>query len=114
MAIQYFAIQLPEGKKLSNVTIAVDFGNSFVAASAEANSAFDALNKTHAVDYNGFANGYFVTGIDGVVQNGTHSWGYFVNGVLPMMSSDSYATKNGDNVTFILMENEKFYEYFGK
>ena len=114
MAVQYFAIQLPEGKELSNVTIAVDFGDSLFAAPVAAYSAFDALNKTHAVDYNGFANGYFVTGIDGVVQNGTHSWGYFVNGVLPMMSSDSYAVKGGDNVTFMLMENEKFYEYFGK
>lgn len=114
MAIQYFAIQLPEGKELSNVTIAVDFGDSLVAAPTEAISAFDALNRTHTVQYNSYANGYFVTSVDGIPQNATHSWGYFVNDVLPMMSSDSYAVKSGDNVTFMLMENEKFYEYFGK
>jgi hypothetical protein len=96
------------------VTIAVDFGDSLFAEPVAAYSAFDAINKTHSIGYRNYANGYFVTAIDSVTENSTHSWGYFVNGQLPMMSADSYAVKEGDNVTFILMENEKFYEYFGK
>ena len=114
VAIQYFAIPLPEEKSLSDVTIAVQVGDTISADIVEAKSAFDALNNTHVVEYRGYANGYFVTSIDNVSQNETHSWGYFVNGQMPMVSADSYAVEEGDNVTFTLMENEKFYEYFGK
>ncbi len=114
MAVQYFAIQLPEGKSPSDVIIYVDFGGKITANIVNAKSAFDALNRTHAVEYRNYANGYFVTSVDNISENRTHSWGYFVNGQLPLMSSDSYAVKSGDNVTFMLMENEKFYEYFGK
>ena len=114
VAVQFFAIQLPEGKNPSNVTIAVNYGSRIVAYSVEAVSAFGALNRTHAVEYRNYANGHFVTSVDSVTENVTHSWGYFVNGQLPMMSADSYTVKNGDNITFMLMENEKFYEYFGK
>ena len=112
LAVQYFAIPLPEEKNLSNVTVSIDFGDNLVAESVEAYSAFDALNRTHVVEYNNYANGYFITGIDGVSQSATHSWAYFVNGVLPLVSVDSYAVKEGDDVTFVFMENERFYEYF--
>lgn len=69
-------------------------------------SAFAALNATHTVTYDEYSFGYFVTGIDGLRQNDTHSWVYTVNGASPSVAVDRYTVERGDTVTFSFLPNE--------
>ncbi len=70
-------------------------------------SAFQALNASHAVNHTAYSNGLFVTGIDGVQQNETHSWLYLVNGSVPSVAVDRVTLDAGTHVTFAYLPNEK-------
>ncbi|MFB6192992.1 MAG: DUF4430 domain-containing protein [Candidatus Nanohaloarchaea archaeon] len=69
--------------------------------SVKANStAFQVLNKTYSVKYKVYSFGYFVTSIDGLEQNKTHSWLYYVNGKMPSKSVDNYIIREDVNITY--------------
>jgi len=75
-------------------------------------TAFRLVNDTHTIEYNEYSFGYFITGVDGVNQNDTHSWLYFVNGVPPLVSIDNYVLEDGDSVSLMLLSNDESMEYF--
>ena len=75
-------------------------------------TAFQALNKTHIVEYKEYSFGYFITGIDEVRQNETHSWLYFVNGVPPLASVDNYVLEEEDILIFRFLSSEESMKYF--
>lgn len=79
---------------------------------ANNSSAFDVLNETHTVSYETGSYGYFITAIDGMQQNDTHSWIFLVNSDPPSVSADTYTVADGDNVTFRLMSNEASQDLF--
>jgi len=63
-------------------------------------TVFDAVNQTYSVDYTEYDFGYFVTSIDGLAQNETHSWLYYVNNESATTAVNNYVLDSGDNVTF--------------
>ncbi|MDY6766423.1 MAG: DUF4430 domain-containing protein [Candidatus Nanohaloarchaea archaeon] len=75
-------------------------------ALAENATAFTALNASHTVTYREYTNGYFITGIDGLQQNETHSWMYFVNGEVPSTAANRYVLAENDSITFRYMSND--------
>lgn len=70
-------------------------------------TAFQALNASHTVNYTTYDFGRFVTGIDGMQQNDTHSWLYVVNGSVPGKAVDRLVVDDGATVSFVYMSNEK-------
>jgi len=75
-------------------------------------TAFQVLNETHSVEYKEYSIGYFITSIDGVEQNTTHSWLYFINGDPSSVSSDRYYLSDGDILDFKFLSNEEGMKYF--
>lgn len=63
-------------------------------------TVFDALNQTYSVEHTEYDFGYFVTSIDGLQQNDTHSWLYYVNNESATTAVNNYMLEDGDNVTF--------------
>ena len=62
---------------------------------------FDVLNSTNSVGYKEYAGlGMFITGINGVNQNSTHYWFFYVNGDLAKVSSDKRALHDDSDVLF--------------
>lgn len=98
----------------SNISLLINYGNGKKSKfTIDAGTVFDALNKTCNIEYKYYKGlGYFITSIDGVTQNKTHSWGYFVNNKFAMVSANNYVLKNNDNITWVLMNNEEFGKYF--
>lgn len=76
-------------------------------------TAFAILNSTAKVNYTEYKGmGRFITSINGVAQNSTHSWMYFVNGNLSVVSADNYYPNNNDNISFVFMSNAEAGKYF--
>jgi hypothetical protein len=63
-------------------------------------TAFRAVNQTYEVEYTEYDFGYFVTSVDGLPQNDTHSWLYAVNNESATTSVNSYRLESGDQVSF--------------
>lgn len=70
-------------------------------------TALQALNASHTVNVTRYSSGAFVTGIDGLHQNATHSWIYFVNGTMPSRAVDRLELGADARVTFLYLPNEK-------
>lgn len=75
-------------------------------------TAFRAINQTHSIEYKKYATGYYITSIDNVAQNKTHSWLYFVNQEPPQVSVDNYHLSNQDNLTFVFISNNESMKFF--
>lgn len=75
-------------------------------------TAFTVLNSSHRVKYKQYEQGYFLTAIDGIKQNQTHSWLYFVNGQPPTQAVNNYQLKGGDKVSFRYLGQEESKQYF--
>ncbi|MDY6776655.1 MAG: DUF4430 domain-containing protein [Candidatus Nanohaloarchaea archaeon] len=91
-----------------SLTIATPTGNtSETLQVSNTTTAFEAVNRSHRVEYSTYSSGIFITGIDGVMQNDTHSWMYLVNGEPPSTGADSYTLEDGDNLTFWYMSNKR-------
>ncbi len=75
----------------------------------QANSTvFDAVNKSFEINYTEYEFGYFATSIDGLSQNQTHSWLYYVNGEPAEKAIDNYYLSEGDNITFSYTSENPF------
>lgn len=64
----------------------------------EGKSVYDLLKDKHKVESQSTSAGIFVTAIDGVKNEESSFWIYYVNGETGTVASDQYKTKNGDNV----------------
>jgi hypothetical protein len=85
-------VNLQLDKPDSNVSNKVDL---------KANSTvFDAVNASFEIDYTEYEFGYFLTSIDGLTQNQTHSWVYYVDGEAATKAVNNYYLSDGDNITF--------------
>ena len=83
----------------------VDFGTSNASSKtmtiANGTYVFDVLNGTHSVSYKDYASlGKLVTSIDGVAQNSTSYWFYYVNGNFAQVAADKYVLYNDSAVLF--------------
>ncbi|MEE9323636.1 MAG: DUF4430 domain-containing protein [Candidatus Aenigmarchaeota archaeon] len=75
-------------------------------------TAFDMLKRVATVDYEIFATGVFVTGINNVKQDEDHYWLYFVNGRMPEVGCDYFYPVDSDVITFRYLTAEEAAEYF--
>lgn len=69
-------------------------------------TVFDAVNQTYPVEYMEYDFGYFVTSIDGLAQNDTHSWLYYVNNESATKAVNNYVLNESDSVTFGYTANQ--------
>jgi hypothetical protein len=67
---------------------------------AEGTSALDCFSLVSNISSNEYAFGKYVTGINGVMENGSHYWIYYVNGEQAMVGADAYETREGDSLLF--------------
>lgn len=81
-------LEKPSATVSKNVSVAVN------------STVFDALNQTYPVEYTEYDFGYFVTSIDGLQQNDTHSWLYYVNNESATKAVNNYVLESGDSVEF--------------
>lgn len=63
-------------------------------------TVFDAVNKTYPIEYTEYEFGYFVTSIDGLAQNDTHSWLYYVNNKSATTAVNNYVLNETADITF--------------
>lgn len=75
-------------------------------------TAFKLLNDSYEVNYKQYEQGYFVTAINGVKQNQTHSWLYFVNEQPPSQAINEYKLSEGDKVSFRYLSQKESQKYF--
>lgn len=103
-------LQQPQGNATITVDITVDYGDEVDKYSPEVlngSTVFSALNKSAEVDIKEYSFGYFVTSINGVTQNSTHSWMYFVNSESPSKAVNNYVLGEYDSVKFRFMSNNE-------
>ena len=83
----------------------IEFGTSNASSKTmtvnNGTAVFHVLNSTNSVDYKEYSGlGILITGINGVKQNSTHNWFYFVNGNFAQVSADKYVLLNDSDVLF--------------
>lgn len=116
VVIQYTSIYEPlEKEEKIALSLEIKYGENVKRENVKIenrSTAFQALNKTHRVEYKEYAIGYFITGIDGVKQNETHSWLYFVNEKPPLEAVNKYYLSEEDVLAFMFLSNEESMKYF--
>ncbi|MBI2076550.1 MAG: DUF4430 domain-containing protein [Candidatus Aenigmarchaeota archaeon] len=72
-------------------------------------TVFDALNSSFSVEFMGFEGlGKLITGINGVTQNSTHYWFYFVDGEFARAAADKLALTKDSSVLFRFTPESEF------
>lgn len=108
-ALQY-QNQVPEtGESQIQVSLTLEKPNETVTEQVDVavnSTVFDAINQTYPVEYTEYDFGYFVTSIDGLAQNETHSWLYYVNNESATTAVNNYVLNETDNVTFRYTANQ--------
>ena len=71
-------------------------------------TVFDVLNNSFAVEFKEFAGlGKLLTGINGINQNSTHYWFYYVGGKFAQVAADKYILYTNSSIFFkFTSENE--------
>ena len=76
-------------------------------------TVFDVLNSIATVEYKEYAGtGKMITSIDGVAQNSSYSWMYFVDDKLAPVAADKYSLTKESSFTFKYMSGEEALKYF--
>lgn len=98
------------------VQVSIDYGENeetFDVEIGPRESALDVLVRVATVDYKTEgAMGAFITGINGVNQDGNHFWLYFVNGEMSDVACSHYHPVDGDVITFRYVTAEEAAGYF--
>lgn len=103
-------LQQPATDEMMTVDLKVDYGDnvqSSIASVRNGSTAFHVLNSSHKVNYTEYSFGYFVTGIDGVQQNATHSWLYFVNEEPATEAVNKVKMSEGNELEFRFINNNR-------
>ncbi|MFB6292496.1 MAG: DUF4430 domain-containing protein [Candidatus Nanohaloarchaea archaeon] len=103
------------GEEMLEVNLTVDYGvnvSTQVIEVANGSTAFDALNHTAEVEFQESSYGYFITGVNDVSQNATHSWIYLVNGEAPKKAANRFRLENRDRILYLYLHNNKTGKYF--
>lgn len=99
------------------VVARIDFGTSEKTKTVDVQNGttvFDVLNSTATVKYNEYAGmGKMITSIDGIAQNSSYSWMYFVDDKIAPVSSDKYVLTKDSSFAFKYMSSEEALKYFG-
>jgi len=105
-----------ESKGYLQHNLTVSFGNrveSRIVALPNGSTVFDLLNKSYSMKYKEYGNmGKMILAIDGVEQNSTHSWIYYVNGKFADRASDKYPLIQDSKVEWYFMKNEDIMSIF--
>lgn len=117
LLISLVYLKLPEGSREGEISVLLNVNypekkTEKILTVDNQTTAFGAINQTHSIEYKEYATGYYITSIDNVAQNKTHSWLYFVNQEPPQVSVDNYHLSNEDNLTFVFISNEKSMKFF--
>lgn len=89
-------------ESLSNISLYMDYGNGTVDTWVEFSlynyntSVFHALDKHCDLEYVYYAIyvDYLITSINGISQNSTHAWHFWVNGAISPIGCNKYALDN--------------------
>ena len=95
-------VEIDNGRDVSSANVALNAGES----------AFDALKRVAVVDYEMYATGIIISGINGVKADGEHYWICLVNGELPENGCDFYNPKDGDVISYRYLTAGEVSEYF--
>jgi hypothetical protein len=101
--LQYQDVSPEKGGELISASLTLEKPDETLQESLSIpvnSTVFDAVNQTYPIDYTEYDFGYFITSIDGLQQNGSHSWLYSVNNKSANVSVDNYILENSDNITF--------------
>lgn len=107
--LQYQNTAPDTGEDQIQVSLTLEKPNETVSEQVDVavnSTVFDAVNKTYSVEYTEYDFGYFVTSIDGLAQNDTHSWLYYVNNESATTAVNNYVLNESDNVTFRYTANQ--------
>jgi hypothetical protein len=107
--MQYQSTTPDTGEDQIQVSLTLEKPNETVSEQVDVavnSTVFDAVNKTYPVEYTEYDFGYFVTSIDGLAQNDTHSWLYYVNNESATTAVNNYVLNETDNVTFRYTANQ--------
>ncbi len=103
VGIQYQSSAPETGEEGIQISLQLEKPNETVSEQVNVpvnSTVFDAVNQTYSVEYTEYDFGYFVTSIDGLAQNETYSWLYYVNNESATTAVNNYVLDSGDNVTF--------------
>lgn len=89
-------------ESVSNITLYIDYGNETVDILVGYSlynyntSVFHALDMYYDLEYEYYAiyEDYLITSINGISQNSTHAWHFWVNGVISPIGCYKYALDN--------------------
>ena len=80
---------------------------TFYSTAKTGSTAFDALDKVAKVEATDSEYGKFITSINGVSQNESNYWLFFVNNELASVGSSSYVLESGDEIEFRFMDSQE-------
>lgn len=107
--MQYQSTTPDTGEDQIQVSLTLEKPNETVSEQVDVavnSTVFDAVNQTYPVEYTEYDFGYFITSIDGLEQNDTHSWLYYVNNESATKAVNNYVLNETDNVTFRYTANQ--------
>jgi len=71
------------------------------------------LNSITTVEYKEYAGtGKMITSINGIAQNSSYSWMFFVDGKLASVAADKYELTKDSSFTFKYMSSKEALKYF--
>jgi hypothetical protein len=72
-------------------------------------TVFDVLNDSFDIEFKEYSGlGKLVTGIDGVQQNSTHYWLYYVNNEFAQVAADKYILDKDSSILFKFTSEYEF------
>ena len=76
-------------------------------------TVFDVLNSITTVEYKEYAGtGKMITSINGIAQNSSYSWMFFVDGKLASVAADKYELTKDSSFTFKYVSSKEALKYF--
>ncbi|MCD6402976.1 MAG: DUF4430 domain-containing protein [Candidatus Aenigmarchaeota archaeon] len=76
-------------------------------------TVFDVLSSVYTIKYKDYGDmGIFLTSINNVSQNSSHSWIYFVNGKLADKAADKYILFRNSTIEWKYMKNNDIMKLF--
>ncbi len=101
---------------ITDVELTVNYGNgttrvwtgiTLTGTTTAERSAYMATAQKCTMSYDDYGGGaYFITGIDGKEQDGTHFWQYYVNGEYAGVGACAYVLHSGDSVFWNFTTNQ--------
>ncbi|OLS12593.1 MAG: hypothetical protein RBG13Loki_3787 [Promethearchaeota archaeon CR_4] len=93
---------------ITNISLTVNYGNgttrtwttiTLTGTTTADRSVYAATAQKCSMSYDDYGGGaYFITGIDGQLQNSTHFWQYYVNGKYASVGACAYVLHSQDTI----------------